>query len=697
MKHSSAAGEKRLLQLDDMWKLVFVASPTVSADGRRVVFARYTPEKTTGSFASRLYEASADEASTGGGEVREVLAMSPGNASCPAFSPGGSRLAFLFDASGEKQVWIIDDLDAPAPRQVTTMRHGVESFAWSPDGSRLAFNAPLFPDETVEQALSEMTAAERRELEWRRENMPVVVEKLMYKFDETFGVADGSFRQIGVIPAEGGRAALVTQDAMHHDALAWSPDGAQVAFYGYPYGHGKATRKEIFLIPSGGGPARQLTRDSVYIGENPVVFTPDCKSLLHTCLKAGEEEGFVLKLYALSLDDGSDVCVFPVNEVCHGVDPTAIGKSVYGKTNPAFQLSECGRYVYFTSGWQGCTHIYRLSLEGDPVIEQMTQGKISVRSFCLPVQDKLIYTRGDLMTLDDLYCLDLTTGEEKRLAFSNDWLDEIAMQEPVELWVDSKDGACQIHGYVAPPAVLDEGKTHPAVLDIHGGPEVYYTAGFWFEFQMLSAAGMAVIYCDPRGSTGYGREFAKDAYSWGEASYDDLMAFVDAAIARFSFIDPDRLGVTGGSYGGLMTNRIIGKTDRFKAAVNQRTFANRATSYGTGDMGFVSETPDRPATFAEYMLNRVRKSAVTKIDAMATPLLLLHGELDYRCTMEQSEQMFIPLKDRRPEVPVRMVIFPGENHNLTRTGKMHFQIAHLREMIAWFAEHLEAKEDEKHG
>jgi dipeptidyl aminopeptidase/acylaminoacyl peptidase len=271
------------------------------------------------------------------------------------------------------------------------------------------------------------------------------------------------------------------------------------------------------------------------------------------------------------------------------------------------------------------------------------------------------------------------------------------MQEPVEMWANSKDGACEIHGYVIPPAALDEGKTCPAVLDIHGGPEIYYTAGFWFEFQMLSAAGLAVIYCDPRGSTGYGREFAKGEYSWGDASYDDLMAFVDAAIERFPAIDPNRLGVTGGSYGGLMTNRIIGKTDRFKAAVSQRTFSNPATSYGTGDMGFVSESPEKPRTFADYMANRVRRGSVTKIDAMKTPLLLLHGELDYRCTMEQSEQMFIPLKDRHPEVPVRMVIFPGENHNLTRTGRMHFQIAHLREMIDWFVQHLGEKEGVQNG
>lgn len=681
---------KRLLQLEDMWNMRFVSSPAVSRDGKRVVFAVYTTERQTGEYRARLYEVS-----TGGGDAREFLPAEPGSQTCPAFSPDGRRLAFLSDRSGETQIWVVDNLARPAPRQLTTMRHGVESFVWSPDGSRLAFTAPVFPDEPPQQIQAEMTAEERRDFEWRRENMPFVVEELMYKFDETFGLADGSRRQIGVVTAEGGPAKLLTNEPFHHEAPAWSPDGRQLAFYAYPCGHHKATRKEIFLIPEIGLSAAQITRNSVYLGSSPVIFAPGGKSLFYTCLREGEEDGFFLQLCRVSLEDGAVHALLPEDEVCHGIDPMYAGKSVYGQTNPAVQLSESGDAVYFTSGWKGFTHIYRLNLSGEPAVEQVTQGKISVRTFCAPVQGRLVYTRSDIRSMDDLFCLDLQTGQETRLTHCNPWLDEIKMQEPVEMWTDSTDGTCQIHGYVIPPAAPPEGKRWPAVLDIHGGPEVYYTAGFWFEFQMLSAAGFAVVYCDPRGSTGYGRAFAKSEYSWGDASYDDLMAFLDAAAAKFPEIDPSRLGVTGGSYGGLMTNRIIAKTNRFKAAVSQRTFANQATSYGTGDMGFISSLKDRPA-FAEYMYNRVRKSAVTKIDSMKTPLLLLHGELDYRCTMEQSEQIFIPLKDRHPEVPVRMVIFPGENHNLTRTGKMHFQIAHLREMIGWFTQYLGEKEPEPH-
>jgi dipeptidyl aminopeptidase/acylaminoacyl peptidase len=682
---------KRRLQLEDMWNMEFLTSPTVSPDGQWVVFVKAAAERSTGNFISQLGAVSA-----GGGELRDLPMAGSPQQTCPAFSPDGRQLAFLCNQSGENQIWLIDDWDAPAPRQLTTLRHGVTSFVWSPDGGRLAFTAPLFPNEPSQQAQSEMTAAERRDFEWQQENMPVVVEELMYKFDETFGVADGSFRQVGVIPVGGGPATMLTQDLMHHEALAWPPDGKWLAFYGYPYGHRKATKKECFLIAAEGGPARQLTENSVYWGDNPVIVTPDGQSLLYTRLMTGEEDGFFLKLYRHALQDGAVTCLFPDTEVCHGVDPLALGKSMYGKTNPAFQLSECGQYVYFVSGWKGYTHIYRLNLEGAPAIEQITHGAISVRTFCRPVQNKLVYTRSTVNSLDDVFCLDLATGQERRLTASNAWLDEINQPEPVEMWVASRDGTCQIHGYVLPPAVAGEGTSCPAVLDIHGGPEVYYTAGFWFEFQMLSAAGLAVIYCDPRGSTGYGREFAKEEFSWGEQSYDDLMAFVDAALKKFPAIDPQRLGVTGGSYGGHMTNRIIGKTDRFRAAVAQRTFANRATSYGTGDMGFISDITDKPPSFSDYMYNRVRRSPVTRIDAMQTPLLLLHGERDYRCTMEQSEQMFIPLKDRHPEVPVRMVIFPGENHNITRTGKMHFQIGHLREMIDWFTQYLGEEAQEKH-
>ena len=679
---------KRLLNPQDMWKMEFISTPALSADGSKAVFVKYTADKESGEFYSRIYEVSSL-----GGEAVEIPHIQGNKQTRPAFSPDGNKLAFLSDGSVENQIWILDLRNGDKPKKLTSLRHGVIEFIWSPDGKKLAFTTPLWPDELAELFQAEMSEADRQEKLWQQENIPVVVEKLMYKFDETFGIEDGSCRQIGMLDLESNEVQILTRDEFHHESPAWSPDGSKLAFYAYPYGHHKAMRKECFVHDLQNGEACQLTEDSPYFGPDPVVFSSDGKSLYFCDLKEEDKASFLVKLFRFSLEDGSKTCVFPENnEICHGMDQNGMGKSVYGVKNPAFQLSKDGEFVYFLSGWDGCSHIYHLDLTKSK-LTQVTRGKISISSFCTPQNGKLLYTRAEDGRMDELYLLDLKSGEEKRLSFSNKWMEEVLLPEPLEMWVDSTDGKCRIHGHVLPPAGLQEGESCPAVLNIHGGPVVFYTNGFNFEFYMLSATRMAVITCDPRGSTGYGHEFAKDEYSWGEEAYADLMAFTDAALEKFGYIDGERLGVTGGSYGGYMTNRIIGTTDRFKAAVTQRTFSNQATSYGTGDMGFISSSDQKPPSFADYMFKRAKRSTITKIDNMNTPLLLLHGEKDYRCSMEQSEQLFIALKDRKPDVPVRMVIFPGENHNVSRTGNMYHQISHVSEMTEWFKQYLAQKEE----
>lgn len=238
------------------------------------------------------------------------------------------------------------------------------------------------------------------------------------------------------------------------------------------------------------------------------------------------------------------------------------------------------------------------------------------------------------------------------------------------------------------PAGQEEGKLYPAVLYVHGGPETTYNAEFWHEFLALSHAGMAVIYANPRGSLGYGRQFCADGIAWKPEAMDDLVSAVEACVER-GFIDKKRIGITGGSYGGYMTNKFIGRTKHFAAAVTQRSLVNPATSYGTGDMGFISANPEaKDVKMLDYLLDRARGNAITYIDNMKVPLLLLHGYRDYRCSFEQAEQLFIAMRDRNPEVPVRLVMFPEENHGVDRTGKLYNQIRHLQEMCDWFEKYL---------
>ena len=171
------------------------------------------------------------------------------------------------------------------------------------------------------------------------------------------------------------------------------------------------------------------------------------------------------------------------------------------------------------------------------------------------------------------------------------------------------------------------------------------------------------------------------------------MAFTDGVLAAYPQIDPSRLAVTGGSYGGYMTNKLIGRTKLFAAAVSQRSLANPVTSYGTGDMGFISSAPV-PEDFKmmDFLIDRARGNIISYVDGMKTPLLILHSFEDYRCSFEQAEQLFIPMKERNPEVPLRLVAFPGENHELTRRGRLSNQQRHLNELLDWFDRYLNGRE-----
>jgi dipeptidyl aminopeptidase/acylaminoacyl peptidase len=237
------------------------------------------------------------------------------------------------------------------------------------------------------------------------------------------------------------------------------------------------------------------------------------------------------------------------------------------------------------------------------------------------------------------------------------------------------------------PAGFEAGKQYPAILYVHGGPMAMYGWTFFFEFQCLAAAGYAVIYTNPRGSQGYGQEFCSCIREdWGNLDYLDVMAGLDAALAAAPWIDRERLGIAGGSYGGFMTNWAVGHTDRFKAAVTQRSVVNEASSVGTSDFGYVdmASYPTRPW---EDMTFYRGVSPLTFVEQIHTPLLIEHQEEDYRCPMEQAEQLYTALKVLRRTV--EFVRYPDSSHGMSRTGKPWLRVYRLRTIRDWFDRFIE--------
>jgi dipeptidyl aminopeptidase/acylaminoacyl peptidase len=236
------------------------------------------------------------------------------------------------------------------------------------------------------------------------------------------------------------------------------------------------------------------------------------------------------------------------------------------------------------------------------------------------------------------------------------------------------------------PANFEVGKKYPAILNVHGGPKMAFGEMFVHEMQCWAAAGFVVLFCNPRGSDGKGNDFDDIRGKYGTIDYDDLMLFMDWAIETLPFVDGDRMGVTGGSYGGFMTNWIVGHTDRFRAAVTQRGICNWVSMAGLSDIGCFFVPDQQMADIWSDVEKLWWHSPLKYADQVKTPTLIIHADEDHRCEVSQGFQMFTALK--RNGVECKMCVFKGENHDLSRNGRPRSRLARVQEIIRWFQERL---------
>jgi dipeptidyl aminopeptidase/acylaminoacyl peptidase len=337
----------------------------------------------------------------------------------------------------------------------------------------------------------------------------------------------------------------------------------------------------------------------------------------------------------------------------------------------------------------GTTHIHAIGLLGG--VEQVTEGEIDIGSFTLDGSGtRFAFNASDAIAPSELFVLD--EGQRRLTEMNKGILKKLRISSPEEFWFTASDGV-EVQGWIVKPRDYREGEKYPTCIQIHGGPRGAY--GFKLgsaehEFQVLADHGYAVVYTNPRASIGYGEQFAGlISGAWGERDYRDIMEATDHVIENFGYVDPERLGVLGGSYGGFMTNWIIGHTDRYKAAVTMRCISNWYSFHGTSDIGWMTlpthellngkDPWDDPELCME-------KSPITYVRNMTTPVLIIHSEEDHRCPMEQGEQLYIALKklDRTTE----FVRFPGEPHGLSRNGKPKHRKERLQHVVRWFDRYL---------
>ena len=586
------------------------------------------------------------------GDARQ-LTREGGRDSSPACSPDGRQIAFLSDRAGPQQVFLLP-IEGGEARQLTHLSQGVDGPpAWSPDGESIAFTAG---------------PAERRD-----PTAPYRVTRFIYRFDG-IGYVDDAVQNIYVQSISGGEHRQLTADAHLNRTLRWSPDGM-----------------EILYLAS---------------------FDPDQPDLFSAKLRVVNLKGDVQELLGLDwgfiknagwLPDGAGVMVV----ASRGDQPMATKDDLWildrktGKTEnrtadlptgvevqwfPVFSAAEILRAdaaALVNVVERGSKGIYEVAMTGPPQWRKLLGGK---RTTALHDADdqNMLFLSSDLANPGDVHLAALDGLNERRVSrFNDDLLSQVAFPQVKELRYQTGDGA-PIQGWLLPPK---EGEPpYPTILYIHGGPHGWYGYNYGSDFQMLAGAGFAVLFVNPRGSTGYGDDFATAlSGNWGVLDHKDLLDGVDYAIEA-GFADPDRLGICGLSYGGYLTCYTIGQTNRFKAAVAENPITDLVSRYGTADMGPWGSLSELGGTPLEAPEVYRRGSPITYAHNCATPTLLIQCEEDYRCPAGQAEQFYFHLK--ATGCVVEMLRIPGESHVASIAGPVRAQKAQNDALLEWMQRYL---------
>jgi dipeptidyl aminopeptidase/acylaminoacyl peptidase len=489
-----------------------------------------------------------------------------------------------------------------------------------------------------------------------------------YKFNDT-GWFDDKRAHLWVVEVASGRAAQITSgDDWNDTDPQWSPDSRKIAFVSDRSGHAfdESRDTDVWVIDAAGGP---LTRISDHrTADSSPRWSPDGRMIAF---------------------------VSPVPQKSHpkiwlapaaGGAASTLAADAIDLIPTQLRWAGDGRALYFETGVKGTAHLYRLDLAARQAAP-VTSGERTVH--LVDINDKagkLAYGVNDPTRLDDLFVADLSGRNEKQLTHLNAAFYQQAQVVPVERVPFKGADNWDVDGFFMKPVGWVPGKKYPMILTIHGGPSGMFGLDWYHEFQVYAARGWAVFFTNPRGSTGYGEKFERGIeLNWGGNDYVDIMKGVDAAVAKYPWIDTERLGVTGGSYGGFMTNWIVSHNNRFKAAVTLRSIANFISDDGTRD-GAYGHADDFSGDVFEKFDLYWNASPLKYVKNVKTPTLVLHSDNDFRVPIEQGEQWFRAL--RHFGVPSEIVFFPRENHNLTRTGEPKHLVESINWQVYWFDRYL---------
>jgi dipeptidyl aminopeptidase/acylaminoacyl peptidase len=671
---SIAAAGRRGIAEKDLLKFRWVADPQISPDGGQVAYVLVTVNEKEDRYDTSLWAV----ATSGGGAPKRLTAGPRDTA--PRWSPDGRTLAFLrAEEKGPPQIHLLA-MSGGEARKLTDLPKGTGAPVWAPSGKAIAFASSNQSEDFAERE------AKKQGKEPPKKSDVHIVTRAVYRFNGAGWLEPGRHGHIWTVAVTEGdgveEARQLTSGKFDETNPAWTLDGARITFLSNrveePYFF--SPDSNLYSVPATGGEMAVVIDIDGPIGQPSA--SPDGKRFVFS--------GYVNPLAVQShtqaqlyLWEGGKVLALTAKqdfEIGSGVGGDQ--HAPRGGSPQPIVWTQDGRSVITGLTEHGSSNLARLDV-ASKLVTPLTTGNHDVMAWtATPDASKFALTMGDATHIGDVYLFETATKKLTRLTGVNDALfTDLNLTEPEELWYTSFDGR-KIHAWIQKPPNFDAHKKYPFILEIHGGPHAAYGWTFTHEFQWMAAKGYVVLYTNPRGSTSYGQEFANIIqYKYPGDDFKDLMVGVDEVLKR-GYVDEKKMGVTGGSGGGLLTNWTVTQTNRFQAAVSQRSVAEWASFWYTAD--FTLFTPSWFHTIPVKDQNEfLERSPVRYADKIETPILFVEGGDDLRTPPAQGgEAMFRTLKALKK--PTAMVNFPGETHELSRSGKPQHRIERLQHILGWF-------------
>jgi dipeptidyl aminopeptidase/acylaminoacyl peptidase len=672
---------KRPISVEDLLRIIDVEDPQLSPDGQWIAYVQRSIDTLENRYRTAIFVVPSS-----GGESLQLTRS--GADTQPRWSPDGTKLAFTSARGGKPQVYLIRmGMPGGEAYSLTGQPNGATSPVWSPDGTHIAFLSPLDGDERAKEDAGEIEneapPKNKFEAQQHKEHAahaeakrydPMIVERIPYRDGYGKTYLDGRFQQIYVIAVEGGTAQRLTGLDANYSAPVWSPDGGSLISFRPrdPYADEPSRMDRLYRIDIANRSETVLSEEAT--ADRAPAVSPDGLQIAY--IRTPIELQYTrVPLLALMDSNGA------ARDLTVEFDRTA--------SDPAW--SPDGAFVYFRGQSEGNTEVYRISPDNgavEKVIGAPAGTFIEVQAYHVGKTGGIACVAATPDVPGELFYLAPGAAAPVKLTDVNRaLLDEVIVQPTEEIRYPSYDGA-SVQGWYIPPVNAQAGTPAPLIIHIHGGPRIMANPAskMWHEWQYYAACGYGVFFCNAHSSDGYGQTFQRLAY--GEPDFPDHMAGIDTLIAR-GVADPDRLLVTGGSYGGYMTAWVVGHTDRFKAAIAERGVYNLFSQYGTTDFPVPTEH-EFDAKPWEVPMQVWERSPLAHAHKIKTPLMILHSENDYRCLISEAEQLFSYVR-LAGDTPVQMVRFPREGHPLSRNGEPEHRIQRLNLMLGWFEKYCPAQ------